>query len=110
MDTIIQEQGIQNEVPQKLSTSISSLETECVYEVVFKNSQGQFISYKEMLDKRKKTSQSQQINLIDELTNSKVYEQNSHILIHIIKKETMINGKMFTVTFLKDITFGVLFE
>ena len=90
VDTIIQEQGIQNEVPQKLSTSISSLETECVYEVVFKNSQGQFISYKEMLDKRKKTSQSQQINLIDELTNSKVYEQNSHILIHIIKKETMI--------------------
>lgn len=63
-----------------------------------------------MLDKRNKTRQSQKINLIDDLTNSKFYEQNSHILIHIIKKETMINGKMFTVTFLKDITFGVLFE
>ena len=46
----------------------------------------------------------------DDLVNSKKYEKNSHILIHIINKSAMLNGVEYTLTFLKDVTFGVLYE
>ena len=38
------------------------------------------------------------------------YEKNSHILIHIVNNKATLNGKIHTLTFLKDVTFGVLYE
>ena len=42
--------------------------------------------------------------------NATKYEKNSHILIHIVNNKASLNGKMHTLTFLKDVTFGVLYE
>ena len=42
--------------------------------------------------------------------NSKSSESTSNFLIHIVNETTEINGEPHTLTFFKDITFGVLYE
>lgn len=46
VDSVIQEQEDPSEPPVKLSQCIGHLQTECVYEVVFKGASGQFLSLK----------------------------------------------------------------
>ena len=38
------------------------------------------------------------------------YPSQDIFLIHVINKKVFIDGQMHTLTFFKDITFGVLYE
>ena len=38
------------------------------------------------------------------------YKKSSHILIQVVNNKATLNGKIHTLTFLKDVTFGVLYE
>ena len=56
VNSIIQEVSKSNETPFSLTKSLGILETECVYEVVFKSSKGKFLSFKEMIEDRNSKS------------------------------------------------------
>ena len=75
---------------------------------MFKTRQGKFIAYKEYVKKgRVYQTKSAKLDLPIESSES---DQTQHILIQIVNKEVKLSNKPHVLTFLKDVTFGVLYE
>ena len=45
-----------------------------------------------------------------EIPGQEQKDKNSNVLIHIVKKTVKINNKDHILIFLRDVTFGVLYE
>ena len=45
-----------------------------------------------------------------EIPGQEQEDKNSNVLIHIVKKTVKINNKDHVLIFLRDVTFGVLYE
>ena len=75
---------------------IQNFESGQVYEIVYKDSlTGNFISSNEIASK---------------LSRSNLPHPCHKFLIYIINKQVFINDELHTLTIIKDITFGVLYE
>ena len=81
-----------------LWNSFQSFESGQVYEVVFKDIRGDFVSYDQLVSKNKQVPK-----LLKQVEDSK-------FLIYIVNQQVKINDLQQTLTFFKDITFGVLYE
>ena len=105
---VVQQGSDLHETPQPLSKSLAELETGQVYEVVYKVKDN-FLSHEEMVEHNLNINQNRNVKFKNPISATK-YEKNSHILIHIVNNKATLNGKIHTLTFLKDVTFGVLYE
>ena len=89
--------------PKSLIKSINLFETGQVYEVIFRDAiSGFFVTHDQMINHHKNWKNQSKIKLND--------EQKVTFLISIVNKQLMINGEKHTLTFFKDITFGVLYD
>jgi hypothetical protein len=76
-----------------------------VYEILYKDRiSGNLVSHEEMLNLHEKSSFGP--------SNDNQVKSNKKInfLIYIVNKQVTINDKLHTLTFVKDITFGVLYD
>ena len=83
--------------------SLQKFESGQVYEVVFKNIQGDFLSFHQS-----KKNNTQKHSRINQMMNQD--EEYPKFLIYIVNQQVKINDEPQTLTFFKDITFGVLYE
>ena len=94
--------------PKSSLQSINEFKTGQIYEVVF-NHKGRFLNFKEMTEKLNPIQKSKYAESM-EIPGQGQEDKNSHVLIHIVKKTVKINNKDHVLIFLRDVTFGVLYE
>ena len=70
--------------------------------MVYKDKSGRYLNRKKIIESGMSMRNRNQV--------SDFIEQSNHILIHIVNKHTTLNGKNYTLTFFRDVTFGVLYE
>ena len=86
------------EKPVTLYDCITKFESGQVYEVLYKDTRGNFISNVKLLN-----------DVGDKDTHVKEGREK-RFLIYIIQREVKFNDEAHIMTFFKDITFGVLYE
>ena len=93
---------IAEEQPTSIIQTLKNFESGQVYEVLFRNVVGEFVSINQLKKSKKRNSR------IDQILRSE--EDQGQFLIYIVNQHVKINDTPQTLTFFKDITFGVLYE
>jgi hypothetical protein len=85
-----------------LMDSVQNFKSGQIYEVLSKTNTGKFTS----------TFRQDRLVVDDEEfdSNGELRDENQKFLIYILKDKTTFKGEPVTITFFKDITFGVLYE
>lgn len=106
VDQVMHHVNLINTQPFSLRKSLDEFETGHVYEVVYKDNSGRYLSREQIIESGMSMRNRNQVSdIVEQSDNS-----NNHILIHIVNKHTTLNGKSYTLTFFRDVTFGVLYE
>ena len=85
--------------------AIKSFQNGQVYSVLSKDSQGNF----HPLNKQKEYTFAERVALASDETQSNESDTDP-FLINVVTQEVLFNEEISTVTYIKDITFGVLYE